>query len=570
MDPGVIGLWDGHGAGVAIVARGELCFALSEERPSRHKRHSGFPHRSLALASTWAQDHGIALEHAAVAGARGRSPLRLLEPLYAGSNPHRDPLGTTSLAAMAWENRVPGLPVLGRLEPRPALALLARRMRAALGPVPRLHSVQHHDAHAYGALLGAGRERALVLTADAYGEGLAATARAGAQPQRLLAHAHPDLGLALLFGAVTVALGFAEGDEGKVMGLAATGRPHPGLERFHALFAPGLAPRLRRPLTRRRVARLVRDLTREDAAAALQACVEERAVAWVRSLLAAHPAPRLHLAGGLFANVRLNQLIAELAGVEGLFVFPAMGDEGLAAGAAHAVWQRTQGALAQPIRHAALGLERSPAAIHTAVLASGLPHQPVDPIAAAVAHLQAGRVVCRYGGRDEYGPRALGHSSVLFRADQPALAARVNRALGRDPIMAFAPIMPVEAAQGSIRSPLPLGDLAWMTITTTATPALAERCPVAVHVDGTTRPQLVTAEGDPGLHALLTAWRERSGQPALINTSFNLHGEPIVHSPADALRSFEASGLDLLLMGGWEVRPHVRPLSPGGEGGEHD
>jgi carbamoyltransferase len=554
MHPGVLGIWDGHGAGVAIVARGALRFALSEERPSRRKRHSGFPHRSLALATAWAQAQGIALEHLALAGARGRSPLRLLEPLYAGSSPHREPLGSTSLAAMAWENRVPGMPLLGRLEPLPARALLLRRLGAAWGPRPRLHSVDHHDAHAYGALLGPGRERALVLTADAYGEGLAATLRRGSEPERTLAHVHPDLGLALLYGAVTVALGFAEGDEGKVMGLAATGSPQPGLDRFLALFAPGLVPRLRRPLTRRGVARLVRGLAREDAAAALQACVEQRAVAWVRSLLATHPAPRLHLAGGLFANVRLNQLLAEIPGLEGLFVFPAMGDEGLAAGAAHAVWHRLHGEQAQPIEHASLGVERSPDAMLAAIRASGLPHRAVDPVDAAVARLEAGDVICRYAGRDEYGPRALGDSSILFRADRPALAARVNRALGRDPIMAFAPIIPAEAAPGAIRTPLPPCDLAWMTITTTATTALAERCPVAVHVDGTARPQLVAAGRDPQLHALLSAWVERSGQPALINTSFNLHGEPIVHSPADALRSFEASGLDALLMGGWEVR----------------
>ncbi len=555
MEQAVLGLWDGHGAGVAIVVDGELRFALSEERPSRRKRHSGFPDRSLDLALSWARERGLAVEHVAIAGARGRSPLRLLEPLYAGTSPHRDPLGTTSLAAMVWENRVPGLPMLGRLEPLPSRALLTRRLRRAIARPVRLHAVDHHDAHAFGALLGPGRERALVVTADAYGEGLAATVRLARSPEEILAHAHPDLGLALLYGAVTVAIGFAEGDEGKVMGLAATGHPQAGLDRFRALFTDSPLPRLRRPLSRRGVAALVAGLAREDAAAALQTCVEQKAVAWLRSLLAAHPAPRLHLAGGLFANVRLNQLLAEIPGVEGLFAFPAMGDEGLAAGAAHALWRRLHGSLARPIHSASLGPARAPEAITAAVRASGLPHRRVDPVATAVDHLAAGRVVCRYGGRDEYGPRALGDSSILFRADRPALAARVNHALGRDPIMAFAPILPAEAAREAIRSPLPPADLAWMTITAQATPALAERCPVAVHVDGTARPQVVTAAGDPALHALLTAWRGRSGQPALINTSFNLHGEPIVHSPQDALRSFAASGLDVLLMDGWEIAP---------------
>ncbi len=555
MAHAVLGLWDGHGAGVALVAEGRLIFALSEERPSRRKRHSGFPRLSLALALEHAASLGHEIRGVAVAGARGRSPLRLLEPLYAGSSPQREPLGVTSRAAMAWENRVPGMPLLGRLEPWPSRLLIQRRLARLLPQAAPFTAVDHHDAHAYGALLGPGREGSLVLTADAYGEGLAATLRAGDAPAALLAHQHPDLGLALLYGAVTVALGFAEGDEGKVMGLAATGDPEPGLPRFRALFhADRAVPRLVRPLTRRRIARLVKGLARQDAAAALQACVEERAVTWVRALLAEHPAPRLHLAGGLFANVRLNQLLAEIPGLGGLFVFPAMGDEGLAAGAAHALWHQRFGALAAPLQGGSLGVVRGAATLEAAAKASGLPCRRVDPVQAAVTHLQAGRVLCRYGGRDEYGPRALGDSSILFRADRPALSQRVNRALSRDPIMAFAPIMPAEAAAESIRSPLPGPDLRWMTITAQATPALVERCPVAVHVDGTARPQLVSRTADPELHALLTGWWQASGQPALINTSFNLHGEPIVHSPSDALRSFTASGLDVLLMGEWELR----------------
>ncbi len=560
MARGILGLWDGHGAGVALLCDGELLFALSEERPSRRKRHSGFPARSLALALDFATERGVSVERVAVAGARGRSPLRLLEPAYADTNPHREPLGLSSLVAMGWENRVPGLPLLGRLEPLPAKLLLRRRLARLLPPPFTLHAVDHHDAHAYGALLGPGRDEALIITADAYGEGLSATVRRGSDPQRILQHHHADFGLALLFGAVTVGLGYKEGDEGKIMGLAATGDPELARSRFEALFDErGDAPRLRRPLTRRSVARLVRGLRPPDAAAALQACVQARSERWVSSLLREHPASRLHLAGGLHANVRINQALALLPGVQGVYVFPAMGDEGLAAGAAHALWHNQVGTLAQPLTTAALGLERRPETIEEAIRSSGLAFRRVDPIQSAVEQLAAGRVICRYGGRDEYGPRALGHSSILFRADRRDLAARVNAALGRDPIMAFAPIMAAERAGDWLDTSLPSPDLSYMTTTAGAKPALAERCPVAVHVDGTARVQLVLPDRDPELHALLEAWYVESGQPALINTSFNLHGEPIVHTPRDAIRSFEASGLDSLFSSGWELTPAGRP-----------
>jgi carbamoyltransferase len=548
MTRGVVGLWDGHGAGVALLAEGRLLFALSEERASRRKRHSGFPALTLALARDFAHQRGISIDEVAVAGARGRSPLRLLEPLYTDSDPHREPLGLTSLAAMGWENHLPGLPLLGRLEPLPAKALLGRRIARVLPGPFSMHAVEHHDAHAFGALLGPGRDRALVVTADAYGEGSSATARLSKGPTRVVQRLDGAFGLALLYGATTVALGYREGDEGKVMGLAATGDPEPGLHRFLELFRPGTSiPSLRRPLTRRAVARLVRDLPPRDAAAALQTCVQRLAARWINQLLEEHPAPRLHLAGGLFANVRVNQQLAGLPGIEGMYVFPAMGDEGLAAGAAHARWHVREGCLAEPIDGAALGLPRSEAEILAAARGAGVAFREVDPTTTAVEQLAADRVVCRYLGRDEYGPRALGHSSILFRADRPALAARVNTSLGRDPVMAFAPIMAADLAGDWLETPLPSPDLATMTVTADAKRALAARCPVAVHVDGTARVQLVHAEQDPDLHALLVAWHRHSGQPALINTSFNLHGEPIVHTPRDALRSFLASGLDVLL-----------------------
>ncbi len=551
----ILGLWDGHGAGVALLAEGQLIFALAEERCNRRKRFSGFPVRSLALAREHAQAASLSIQHVVVAGRRGRTPLRLLEPLYASSDPRRQPLGRSSRAAMAWENTVPLLPGVQRAEARLGRSLLLRRLASVLPEPFKLHRVDHHDAHAFSALFGAGRVGALVLTADAYGEGRSATLRFPGAPGQAVEELGPDMGLALLFGAVTVALGFREGDEGKVMGLAAHGDPRPGLARFQALFHAGEeAPRLRRSLSARRVRRLLVGLERQDAAASLQRCVQEQCLRWVESIMSRRRlARRMLLAGGLFANVRLNQALAELPRIRELFVFPAMGDEGLAAGAAHWLWYRSRGALAQPMERAALGRIWSAAALELAARNSGLRVARVDPVASGLRHLDQGRVLCRFRGRDELGPRALGNRSVLFRADQPRLGERVNAALERDPIMAFAPSMAAEAAPEALAGSGLAASLGWMTVTAPASAGLARSCPVAVHVDGTTRPQLVEAGVDPGYHALLRGWWRIAGQPALINTSFNLHGEPIVHSPEDAVKTFLASGLDVLQLGDWEL-----------------
>jgi carbamoyltransferase len=556
MEPGVLGLWDGHDAGVALVAGGELCFALSEERPSRRKRFSGFPRRSLRAALDWAAARGIAVTDVALAGRHGRAPLRLLESWYRRTDPARDPLSPASALVRTWENAMPALPVLREAESR--LAALAVRLRAGLPPAPggagpRWHLVDHHDAHAFGALLGdpGGEGPAAVVTWDAYGEGRSGSLRSSDNPWNTLQSLPPSAGIAALYGAVTVLQGFGEGDEGKVMGLAACGRPEPARSRFLALFADrDGVPVLRAPLARRGLVRLLEGLSREDAAAGLQAAVEELALRWIDGARRAIPgARRLLLAGGLFGNVLLNRAVASLPGVDACFVFPHMGDGGLPAGAAHAAWHALHGAPARPLRHMLLGPDPDPSSFAGAAATAGLPARRVaDPAAEAARHLVAGRVVCRYDGRDEFGPRALGNRSILFPASDPSLPARVNAALRRDGFMPFAPaVHPAEAATAFPGAPS-AADLRFMTCCADASAAFRQAFPGGVHVDGTARPQVADPVSAPGLHAVLAACRS-AGVAAVVNTSFNLHGEPIVHSPADAVRTFVASGLDVLVLG---------------------
>lgn len=549
-EPGALGIWDGHDAGVALVAGGELCFALSEERPSRRKRYSGFPRRALRAALHWAAAQGIAVADVALAGRHGRAPLRLLEPLYRRLDPSRDPLSPASALVRGWENALPSLPLLRDAES--AVAEAAVRLRAGLRPAARWRLVDHHDAHAYSALLGDdGDGPAAVLTWDAYGEGRSGSLRSSQNPRESLASLPPEAGIASLYGAVTVLQGFGEGDEGKVMGLAACGRTEPARSRFLGLFeVRDGVPRLRRPLTRPALLPLLEGLSREDAAAGLQAAVEALALGWIDRARAAVPgARRLLLAGGLFGNVLLNRRLASLPGVDACFVFPHMGDGGLAAGAAHAAWHARHGALARPLRHVLLGPEPATGSFADAARRAGLAVRRVaDPAAEAARHLAAGRVVCRLDGRDEFGPRALGNRSILFPASDPDLPARVNAALRRDGFMPFAPaVHPAEAAGAFPASP-PAADLRFMTCCADASTAFRRASPGGVHVDGTARPQVADPVSAPGLHAILSAARDL-GVRAVVNTSFNLHGEPIVHTADDAVRTFLASGLDVLLLG---------------------
>lgn len=167
----------------------------------------------------------------------------------------------------------------------------------------------------------------------------------------------------------------------------------------------------------------------------------------------------------------------------------------------------------------------------------------------AAREVVAGRVVAWYDGRDEFGPRALGRRSILFRADRVDLADRVNRALGRDHFMPFGPALAEEDAREAWSGSWRDEDLRFMTLAVPASEAFRSTCPAAVHVDGTCRPQVVTADLVPRVHRLLREVRRLGGPPAVVNTSFNLHGEPIVHSPVDAVATFRRAGLDVLYLG---------------------
>jgi carbamoyltransferase len=167
--------------------------------------------------------------------------------------------------------------------------------------------------------------------------------------------------------------------------------------------------------------------------------------------------------------------------------------------------------------------------------------------------LSRGEVVAHYGGRMEYGPRALGHRSILAACVDVRMNARLNQALSRSDFMPFAPILLSDDIEDWVDGIQPLRESArYMTTTVYARPALTRLCPAVVHADGTLRPQVV----QPGdlLYPILSAYRARTGIPALLNTSFNLHEEPIVRTPSEAISTWKAARLDALVLGPYLVQ----------------
>ena len=557
----ILGVVDGlHDAGAAVVIDGRLVAAANEERFTRRKLEGGMPTRSIAAALATAGLSTADVEEIAIGGlATPTVATRLFRPAQAVFAPSLgicfdrpwhpvDRLGDLLRYRLSL-SRARSDATMGRAEARIAKPVLDRGLPRGLRGRP-LVFVDHHLAHAESAYRTAGDGRWLVVTCDAHGDGRSLTVSVGEGGSLRLLRAygvHTSLGA--LYSLVTKRLGFVPGrDEGKVLGLAAHGHadripiPFPFRWEGEELRYDG-----QWGLRARAMLAPFDGRSREDAAAWVQQGTERILVDGVRRWLRETGAARIALAGGVFANVRINARLAGLEGVERIHVFPHMGDGGLAAGAAlHAA-----DAHPRPLGPVYLGPAPTAAECEEAAHGAGfVVSRPSDPDGVLADRLLAGRPVVRTVGAMEFGPRALGHRSILAPADRAEASHELNRALVRDDFMPFAPIVRAEEALAAFPGLAPMAIAArYMTVALEASGAFARACPAAVHVDGTARPQVVDAAEEPALHRLLSLYHDRSGLPALVNTSFNMHQEPIVCSARDAVRSFRASGLPTMRLG---------------------
>jgi len=564
-----------HDAGAALVVDGRLVAAANEERFTRTKLQGGMPTRSieavLATAGVGVDDVDLVAVGGLATPTIGTRLFRPAQHVFAPSlgicfdRPWHpvDRLGDLLRYRLRLSRARPDA-AMGRVEGALAKPVLHRGLPRGLRSLP-LVFVDHHLAHAESAYRTAGDGRWLVVTCDAHGDGRSLTVSVGeAGTLRPVRSFGVESSIGALYSLVTKRLGFVPGrDEGKVLGLAAKGdpvripAPFPFRWEGEALVYAG-----EWGLRARTTLAALKGRNREDAAAWVQRGTEALLEAGVRRWLAESGATRLALAGGVFANVRINAILASLPGVERLHVFPHMGDGGLAAGAAlHAVNARPS-----RLAHVYLGPAPTAHACEEAARRAGcVVSRPPDPDGVLAERLAAGRPVVRVVGAMEFGPRALGHRSILAPADRPEASAELNAALVRDDFMPFAPIVRVEEATASFPGLAPMADAArFMTVALDASAAFRTACPAAVHVDGTARPQVVHAAEEPELHRLLSLYHARTGLPALVNTSFNMHQEPIVGSAQDAVRSFLASGLPTMRLGHLVLE---RPASGARRGG---
>jgi carbamoyltransferase len=531
-----------HDSAAALALNGEIVFAAEEERFSRRK-HGKDP----VAFSTWELPEKAArwclrqagLEPADLAAvAYSYDPELALDEVRSGD---------------AWEE-------LRTTFVRRAPLFLATAL-PGLDP-EKVSFVPHHIAHAASAYHAAGYRSCAVLVLDGRGEAashLAGHYRGG--DLEVLANQVLPHSLGLLYEDLTEHLGFRRSsDEYKVMAMASYGKPAM-LDRLRELVrADGeggfvteavdwgsLAPRLGdgEEWTPRHA----------DLAASVQARLEEVLLDLCSWLAERTGETRLAMAGGVALNCVANSRIAREGPFEEIWVQPAAGDSGTALGAATHVAEQL-GSVPRPMRTAALGREWDEDELATWLDTAAVPFERPDDIAAAVGELLAeDRIVAWHQGRSEWGPRALGHRSLLADPRNPENLERLNDIKGREQFRPVAPMVLEPRAAAVFDGPLPSP---YMLFTHRVRPDWIDRIPAAVHVDGTARIQTVDPSTEPLLARMLAAFERSSEVPVVINTSLNTAGRPMVDDPRDALECFGSAPIEYLAIGPFLIsRAHL-------------
>jgi carbamoyltransferase len=430
----------------------------------------------------------------------------------------------------------------------------------------QLRFVNHHEAHALAALFYTDWDDALIYTSDGIGDNVSYSMRSLKQGKlechwgddRWLTQKVSEAGLASAYGYATVACGFRMlRHEGKLTGLAAYGEPKLAGEmaaQFRFNDNDGLIETDFRNWSamREKFLAICQGHDREIIAASIQKVAEDFTLQSVRWWLERTGARKLALAGGLFANVRLNRLLAETLPLDEVFIFPAMGDDGLSVGCALAFLQQRDGTAAwlshrHRLDDVYLGQDFDNR-IDATLAAAGMKRLPGGSLETAVELIRAGKAGAIYTGRMEFGPRALGARSIIASPHDHAINDNLNKRLARSEFMPFAPyVLEEDASRVFEINNVNRYAARFMTITCAVKPEWRERIPAVVHVDGTARPQIIREHSNPLFAGILRRFRDATGLPVLINTSFNVHEEPIVNRPEECLQALQDDRVDFVV-----------------------
>jgi carbamoyltransferase len=459
---------------------------------------------------------------------------------------------------------------------------IAYRRAGYHGRFPKVYYHHHHLSHAYSVYYPSPFDEALILVVDGSGEEMATSLWVGRGNRITLDHAYNlPHSIGYFYAALTEYLGFSVfTGEGKVMGLAPYGRPNPELRKKlnQVMWTNGEGYRVNpeyiyfaeRTHSLRHTDKLTRLLGRPPRIPETELTDWHNELAWetqhkletvVRHLVGGAVRKtgirNICIAGGVAMNCKMNGFVGTLDEIDNCFVIPASNDAGCALGSAlvhsNAVPRLREKARKLTVYSGPSYTDKQIAALLDEYKVAGYKQYPDEDLFPYIARkLKDGAIIGWFQGRMEVGARALGNRSILANPAFPDMKDKINREVKhREPFRPFAPAILAEHAHRYFSAKSEAGYMLchqWMLQAAQVLPGMREQIAAVVHVDNSIRPQVVSAESNPRFYRLLSAFSEASGVPVLLNTSFNVRGEPIICRPEEAIRCFFSTGLDILVM----------------------
>ncbi|MSR64433.1 MAG: hypothetical protein EXS18_01480 [Verrucomicrobiae bacterium] len=553
----ILGLWDGHESGAALVSGSQVVFAINEERLTRRKLEIGFPARSIQACLQFAGCKPDDISDVAIstwdpAKTLTRCVPSLAEQYYQIRRKKVD-MTASQRRRKLLKYKITELPP-NEIARSFSNRAVSRHLRELAFSRPAPHWYDHHYCHATAAAFCSGFDKALVITIDGIGDGLSGSISAFEDGKlRRISAISGKTSLGIFFEHVTNLLNMRElEDEGKVMALANFAFPvadsaNPLLDYFEV---DGLTLRAKYGSVRmyRELQRVLWRYPSEQFAAMAQRVLEIKVVQLMQNAMQQTGLHRIAYSGGVASNIKVNMLVHDLPGVERLFVFPHMGDGGLALGAAMAANHELHGVARYSLPNLFLGPSFEDGDILAAAQKAGLVCRKSDDVVKETAQLiHGGEIVLWFQGRMELGPRSLGARSILARPDSEEMKNELNLKLKkRVYYQPFCPAMlhldAAEILENYKGVPNP-----FMTVGYRVRPEYRAAVRGVINIDGSCRPQILHEENSR-IARLLREYRKLAGRGILLNTSFNTHGEPIVCAPADAVRTFVETDVNYLIM----------------------
>jgi carbamoyltransferase len=569
----VLGVHIGHDSSSSLIIDNQIIADVSEERYVRIKHYAGLPINSINFCLNAGKISFDEIDYIAISSEITDPKLRILFNL---TDEKFNQIITNNLPQISFSKRVKSV-IKNKITYHESPPLYMSFFNLALKT--KVIKVDHHLSHASSAFCTSGFQDCLIITCDGVGDNTSVAIWKGCEGNLKEIKKYDTSGsFGWFYSLVTEALGWWVGDgEGKTMGLAPYGERKvvldkevlvnylPGYQNgeitkgvdfgnvkyfkefdaFHWHFPDAI-----------KIKKVVQDYGAENVAAEAQHLLEESLLNFIRYWVKKENARNLATSGGVFLNVKLNQKIIEDNIVENYYIFPNAGDAGLALGAALYISQNfSKENTTQKIGRIYWGPEYSNDEIESILKERNLRYRKSDNISQEAAKaLAEQKIIGWFQGKMESGPRALGGRSILFDPRKPENKDIINmRVKFREPFRPFCPSIMEEYAHEYLSTNY---KDRYMITACNVKDEKRNVIPAVTHVDGTCRPQLISRQINKRFWELLDNFRQYTGVPVILNTSFNIKGEPIVCSPRDAIKCFFDTGLDLLCIGDFIVTKH--------------